>query len=292
MKILSIDVGIKNLAFCLFERINNNNLTNLSQTVKNQYKIKKWDVINISEENTLKCNFVDDKNICDKVVKFRKNHQCFCIKHSKKQPFLIPNNELKLSFIKKQKISTLIDIANKYKIIYTIPIKKAQLLSLINDYIQEKCFETVIATNASKTDLITIGRNIKYKFEQTFIETNSSSEKQFAEIIDHIVIENQISPIANRMKTIQGMIAQYFIMTNNTTNIEFVSASNKLKDCDKTNKIKYSDRKKLGIAICYQKLNDEFKSDNMTEYFNNHKKKDDLADSFLQGLWFINNRNL
>ena len=27
-------------------------------------------------------------------------------------------------------------------------------------------------------------------------------------------------------------------------------------------------------------------------YFNTHKKKDDLADSFLQGMWFINNRKL
>ena len=25
------------------------------------------------------------------------------------------------------------------------------------------------------------------------------------------------------------------------------------------------------------------------EHFNTHKKKDDLADSFLQGLWFIKN---
>ena len=28
------------------------------------------------------------------------------------------------------------------------------------------------------------------------------------------------------------------------------------------------------------------------EYFNKHKKKDDLSDSFLQGMWFINNKKL
>ncbi len=27
----------------------------------------------------------------------------------------------------------------------------------------------------------------------------------------------------------------------------------------------------------------------LTEHFNTHKKKDDLADAFLQGLWFIKN---
>ena len=35
------------------------------------------------------------------------------------------------------------------------------------------------------------------------------------ESITHVFIENQISPIANRMKTIQGMLAQYFIMKSN-----------------------------------------------------------------------------
>ena len=34
--------------------------------------------------------------------------------------------------------------------------------------------------------------------------------------IDTVIIENQISPIANRMKTLQGMIAQYFIMKEYT----------------------------------------------------------------------------
>ena len=36
MKILSIDVGIKNLAFCLFEK----------SPITEQFKITKWDTIN------------------------------------------------------------------------------------------------------------------------------------------------------------------------------------------------------------------------------------------------------
>ena len=38
MIILSIDVGMKNLAYCLFESINND------------YKILKWDIINLCNE--------------------------------------------------------------------------------------------------------------------------------------------------------------------------------------------------------------------------------------------------
>ena len=56
----------------------------------------------------------------------------------------------------------------------------------------------------------------------------------------YVIIENQIGPLAIRMKTIQGMIVQYFIMSNlNVEHIEFISASNKLKDCDVKDKEKY-----------------------------------------------------
>jgi hypothetical protein len=93
------------------------------------------------------------------------------------------------------------------------------------------------------------------------------------------------------MKTIQGMIVQYFIMSNLIVeHIEFISASNKLKDCDAKDKAKYSDRKKLGIAKCLETITNDFRFNEHIDYFNSHKKKDDLSDSFLQGIWFINNK--
>jgi hypothetical protein len=93
------------------------------------------------------------------------------------------------------------------------------------------------------------------------------------------------------MKTIQGMIVQYFIMSNlNVDHIEFISAANKLKDCDLKDKTNYSDRKKLGIAKCLGIITSDFRFNEHIDYFNKHKKKDDLSDSFLQGIWFINNK--
>jgi hypothetical protein len=48
--------------------------------------------------------------------------------------------------------------------------------------------------------------------------------------IDTVVIENQISPIANRMKTVQGMITQYFLMRGvDKRRIIYFSAVQKLK---------------------------------------------------------------
>jgi hypothetical protein len=95
------------------------------------------------------------------------------------------------------------------------------------------------------------------------------------------------------MKTIQGMIVQYFVMSNiNVGNIEFISASNKLKCCEKKEKTKYSERKKMGIEKCLEIITNDITYNEHITYFNLHKKKDDLSDSFLQGLWFINDKKL
>jgi hypothetical protein len=104
------------------------------------------------------------------------------------------------------------------------------------------------------------------------------------------------------MKSLQGMIAQYFIM-HDKTQIMFVSAANKLKgytqsgagiqsaagaaDTDGvagTDKSSYADRKKAGIRITTELLTHN--TDWLT-FFKTHKKKDDLADAFLQGKWYL-----
>ena len=275
MKILSIDVGIKNLAFCLF---------NKSPTAE-QFKVSKWDIIDISEqENIVLCGFVEKNIICNKPAKFKKDDKCYCLKHSKKQQIQIPTSEQKPSFINKQKIQKLYEIAESHNIKYEPKTKKADLIKLINDYINSNYFQTIESKKAAEVDLFNIGLNIKTKFNKLFENEGK---------IDYVIIENQIGPLAIRMKTIQGMIVQYFIMSNlNVEHIEFISASNKLKDCDVKDKSKYSDRKKLGIAKCLELITTDFRFSEHIDYFNKHKKKDDLSDSFLQGIWFINNKKI
>jgi hypothetical protein len=290
MKVLSIDVGIKNLAFCLFDK---------SPTAQN-FKITKWDIVNISEqEDNAKCCFVEKNVVCNKPAKFKKDDTCYCLKHSKKQTLQIPTAEQKPAFINKQKIQKLYEIAEKHNIKYEAKIKKMDLINLINDYIKNNYFQSIESKHAADVDLFNIGVNIKTKFNKLF---------ESEENIDYVIIENQISPIATRMKTIQGMIVQYFIMSNIKVNhIEFISAANKLKDCANkeisehnnskaegvvNGKLNYSDRKKMGIAKCLGIVTSDFRFNEHIDYFNQHKKKDDLSDSFLQGLWFINNKKL
>lgn len=284
MKVLSIDIGIKNFAFCLFEKGSGNDF----------FYISKWDVVNISEEESFKCSFIDKSvpsiNLsinpcqCNKPAKFKKNLDYFCLKHAKKQPFQIPHSELNKSSVQKDKMAKLLEIVKKYDIEYEKSSKKNDLISLINQYTYENYFQKIETINANKVNLINIGSNIKTKFNNLFSDEDT---------IDYVIIENQIGPIANRMKTIQGMIVQYFIMSPIfVENIEFVSASNKLKNCNINTKTKYSDRKKIGIQKCLEIISSSHSFSNQVDYFNTHKKKDDLSDSFLQGLWFINDKKL
>jgi hypothetical protein len=272
MKILSIDVGIKNLAYCLFE------LTN-----PDEFSILKWDVINLSTDApTSKCCVFDKLKCCNKPAKFMKTNTCFCLKHAKKQKnYLFPTAEMKPAFINKQKVAQLFDLAIKFKVFYAEPINKIQLIHLINNHLKETVLDPVNQKiNASSIDLVTIGTHIKNKFNNLFALDG---------IIDYVIIENQISPIANRMKTIQGMIAQYCIMREPAaTSIQFVSASNKLKNVD-GKKATYAERKKLGVKKCLEIISE--KCQTRVDFFQSHKKKDDLSDSFLQGVWFMDSVN-
>ena len=273
MKILSIDVGIKNLSFCLFLTPEDN---------LNHLKVIKWDNIDISEKNESKCIEVDKNGLCDKPAKFTKDNKCFCLKHSKKHNYLQPLAELKQSYLNKQKIQTLIDIANKYNLKYENHPTKSNILAIITEFVNNNCYTIIAKTNASKVNLVTIGRNIQHKFDEIFKDNLSS--------INTIIIENQIGPIANKMKTIQGMISQYFIMRNNNINIEFISACNKLKDFLPEEKIDYKQRKKLGVQTCLAIVNNDLRFKEWDSFIAKHNKKDDLSDCFLQGLWFIKHK--
>ena len=271
MKTISIDVGIKNLALCVLEHTSCGTL-----------KILHWSVVDLSGENDIQlCNAEPNLHTpCKNTARFKKADIYYCLKHAKKQPFIIPTGETKVGFINKQKVDALKTIAQSYSIQYDVNIKKPELLSKIQGYLKTNCFESMNTINASKINLITLGKHLKNKLDFIFQD----------DVFDNVIIENQISPIANRMKTIQGMIAQYFIMKNNCQHIEFVSSFNKLKSVvDSDHILSYSDRKKTGILQCAELLT-KYNLRTDSDYFIKHKKKDDLADSFLQAIWFINNK--
>ena len=75
-------------------------------------------------------------------------------------------------------------------------------------------------------------------------------------------------------------------ISNGNYNIEFISSVNKLKLFLANEKTSYNERKKKGILITKELLDKKNKNSDI-EFFIKHSKKDDLADCFLQCIYYL-----
>lgn len=358
MRIISFDVGMKNLAYCLFRIPDPVTGTGTGTGVTpseliHEIQIERWDVIDLRFEPNISDTVTTDyappapKRTCINDGKLAKWMYLptsgsgtlpfiYCSKCSEKSKYKTPTREIlpikrKPELLTKKKLGELMDIkanlstqANQNannngqpEAATNLKLRKADLIeeittTLSRDYMEpfdESKYSSYLAgtvppqkpkkanyTYAHDLDLITYGRNMMKHLDAILYSPSASAP------IDMMIIENQISTLASRMKTLQGMITQYFIMKN-VQRIEFISASCKLKlftdtSLDLTNNdticvdaSTYADRKKSGIAVCRslgeisRKRNSDYAK--WIPVFENHKKKDDLADCFLQGLWRV-----
>lgn len=331
IRLISFDIGIKNMAYCIFDIENKG-------TVNQKVTIQDWNILNLSETHNpsseepdiFLCNQSVKKSVkknvkkketktetksdekeeprCNKPAKYKKKECFYCDKHAKQNTeYWIPKKEYSLGSLKKQTVDSLQEYAkqNQYSFLQpeTTKLLKSDMIQQLDEFFIQKCFEIVSSpekeVSANHIDLITIGRNLNYFFSRLPIFNT----------VTHVVIENQISPIANRMKTIQGMVAQHFIIMD-VKHIDFVSSANKLKDfhliCvtnsetkSETNSEtksetkpeakspeKYKKNKSDGILFCHHYMTHFFSE--WKPFFESYpKKKDDLADCFLQGIWYI-----
>jgi hypothetical protein len=153
-----------------------------------------------------------------------------------------------------------------------VGIKNLAYIVYDKDIVEWKVIELCDKTqNASKMNMIDLGKKLFEALEG------------LKHPIEHIIIENQIGQNAIRMKMLQGMITFYFI-SKRMNQIHYWNAGNKLKRFIKE-KTTYSQRKKLSIQITRDIVTQVFPS--QLNYFITHKKKDDLADCFLQLLDFL-----
>ena len=107
--------------------------------------------------------------------------------------------------------------------------------------------------------------------------------------ISTCLIENQPCTKNPRMKSIQMMIYSYWILNN--INTHMVSAINKLKvknNTNKSEKLSYTQKKKKGIELALSYIESTSQSSEIKDQFHKSKKKDDLADSFLQAISWLN----
>lgn len=286
MRLLSFDVGIKNMAYCFFDisgehiKILDWNIVNLMpQSDKNNYKCN----VDIHKKGNKKKNIPATKHCCNNKAKYFKGTDYFCNRHSKTSHFLLPITKYKTSSLNKMKVHEVKQMVISFGI--TPGATKKIMIDQLNLHFKNHMLEQIgkSKNNASNIDLITIGKNIKSEFNRINFDD-----------LDCVIIENQISPIANRMKSIQGMLAQYFIMRFDNIHVEFLSSANKLKGFAKENDTQDSHYKQHKMdAVFHTKriIENPFFSE-WREHVLTHKKIDDLADAFLQGLWYLKNNNI
>jgi len=303
-RIISFDVGIKNMAYCVLDVLEDKTFT-----------VMDWNVLNLTEAGassiqpipTCNCQVVSKKKSheCGKKAKFMKNNVYCCEKHVAISGYIPFKKEYTDTSLKKKKKDDLVKLAHVHFLNISELPNKPDILSALHTHFSEKMLEPVQIKKektADETDLITIGKQMKNRLNQL----------DYILTITHVIIENQISPIANRMKTIQGMLTQYFIMVGNPdVKIEFISSFNKLKGYSATTptvsissegetdtnekeispsvKSAYRQHKKDGILICSQFIEQHEWMHKWRDVML-HSKKDDYADAFLQGIWYIRNR--
>ena len=368
LRVLSFDVGMKNLAYCLFE---------VGEKC-DDYKVLKWDVINLCTPVVKKCNN-GDSQLCNndaKYCKIKKSEGCegegdgeghgesdggndgddgddvgesddiganeilnieyYCKKHAKKSNLKVPTSELDIKKIRKSKLVDIRGIIDKYQIPelqVASSCSESQrqkntkdiLINMIQRELDKNYLDVIENIRAPDIDLVTLGENMMKELDKIVIPYNNdglgglgglggigglggmglfsgssglgglahygTTTPQDKYKIDIVIIENQISTIASRMKTLQGMIAQYFIMKY-VPCIEFISAANKLKMFMTKKKTTYTERKIESVEVTKNLLETLPQFNEYKGYLDKNKKKDDLADCFLQGIYYLNLKNM
>jgi len=283
--IISFDIGIKNLAYCIFR-------------LDSSATVLKWNIINLIQQDIAqtqtKCTCMKSgkkcMEVCGKKGSFTHSEGAtqtvYCAIHAKSSGKMLPCKEMSLTAIKAMKLEELKTFCRKQFIVFAETDKKLDICAKADAVIKSRTLIPIkpVKQNANHVHLVEIGKQIKTQLDEVLRDTN----------IDIVILENQISPIAGRMNTIQGMLAQYFIMrTSICPKIEFISSSGKLKDYrDAKETNTYRDHKKDSIMFCgdFMKKNEGLRK--CQTVLESSNKKDDLADSFLQGIYYMKREKL
>lgn len=306
--IASFDIGIKNLGMCIIRP------TLEVKGVPHPCEIVQWRVMNLlNDGDDGKCKHGN----CRKSGTVKFGEVNLCLQHGEMQLKTYDKRFQNLHGlstpleIKKRLIS-----ANQSKNYLSltkdsVKIRKLCLKSNISDnllalipsvgvlinqhfLVRTSCKEKQ-SSNSSSCCLIEVARNLIKMLDETLANI-------LPEILS-VKIENQLGPLAVRMKIIQGFITSYFIMRNPKAAIFYISSTQKLR-VDSPGEVEfasiespiesrepefaprplnYEDRKKSGVVLC-RKILLKYVQNNAAwiEMLESSKKKDDLCDSFLQ----------
>ena len=171
--------------------------------------------------------------------------------------------------------------------IYKCKLENSEMY-LCTSHSKNKCYDKVKKFNNPKNNIFHISQNLVKKLDEyKFIERN----------ITDVIVENQPSLKNPTMKSIQMIVYSYFLVNgickddSSIIGLEMINARNKLKvykgepiKCDI--KETYKRNKYLAVQYCEKMIIDE--EQKFIDLYNDSKKKDDLSDSYLQGIYYLN----
>jgi hypothetical protein len=251
MKVVSLDPGLRNLAYCVLEGTN-----------RTDVRILDWNIIDVLGEQAgvgaPRCHK------CTSAARYEhaSNGLFACSKHTPKK-----KTETKASLTKLTPNQLHERIAGDG--LTTDATKKADLVKLLYNHIKQNTWKKCVssALQGSVLDLA-----------PAIIKSLDSRMSSWAGA-DVIAVENQMD---RRMFGVQAMIQMYFSCRG--YRCTGVSATHKLSNIvtaeDST--ASYKGRKTTGINHARALVPHVWQ-----DHFAKHPKKDDLADSFLQGLWIL-----
>jgi hypothetical protein len=104
-----------------------------------------------------------------------------------------------------------------------------------------------------------------------------------------VIIEKQ--PDRNRgMKAIENLLHAYFLIKDGERQVVIWDARHKIPDVAGAGKARYAQRKKASIERARKFIDGTQTNKDWVQFFDSHKKKDDLADTVMQALSFIDKR--
>jgi len=242
MRILSFDIGIRNLAFCLYDT------TNAPHMVQ-------WDVVDILSFGETQQSMVTLE----------------VAKKWKKEQFVTWFQENQLPLPKTKK-----DMLEEMKKVITVENKGTKKEKIGIDMYTRKLLQWL----ESRMDLLQC---------------------------DVVALENQPCMKNPIMKSIQTVIYTYYyyfgVLHGQVQSVKLISATNKLKikptgfvsppkpktEQEASKKKKgYAERKSLAILYMRHYLTEQIQDETLTQFWESHVKKDDLADCFLQAIYVSN----
>ena len=104
-----------------------------------------------------------------------------------------------------------------------------------------------------------------------------------------VIIEKQ--PDRNRgMKAVENLLHTYFLVKGPERKVVIWDARHKVPDVAGAGKARYAQRKKTSIERARKFIEATDVNKSLVPFFDSHKKKDDLADTVMQALSFIDKR--